>query len=382
MLASYDIVIVGGGPAGLSRGHLRQARGAPVLVLEKNGFGGQIAWSPKVDNFPRHPGDLRRGARGPDVRPGPRYGRPGRARGGHRPATEGRACRHNARGRVRRKNRHPRNRSPAPQARRPARGRSSPETACATALSATAPSIKTAPVAVAGGGDAALQDALLLSNGSSKVYIIHRRDEFRAEAANVSAARSRPNIEFCMSSRVAELEGEGELTGLVIEPVSGGERRSIKVDGLFVAVGYEPRTRPLRSWRTWTRPAESAAGEDCAAGVPGIFAAGTAGPRRSASSRPPWRRRGRSSWPPAGIWTGSDFREGGDRMKVALIQMQNVQDKQRTSTRPEALIREAASGGGPLRPAGDVLLRIPQPRLCGEPGARGRAGLTMLSRGG
>ena len=53
---------------------------------------------------------------------------------------------------------------------------------------------KDRPVAVAGGGDAALQDALLLSNGSSKVYIIHRRDEFRAEAANVSAARSRPAL--------------------------------------------------------------------------------------------------------------------------------------------------------------------------------------------
>ena len=79
------------------------------------------------------------------------------------------------------------------------------------------PGRRAAPApAVAGGGDAALQDALLLSNRSSKVYIIHRRDEFRAAAANVSAARSRPHTAVCMSRRGAELEGAAELTVLVM----------------------------------------------------------------------------------------------------------------------------------------------------------------------
>src|SRR5699024_11672312 len=68
----------------------------------------------------------------------------------------------------------------------------------------------------------------------------------------------------------------------------------------------------------------------------------------SASSRPPWETARPQPWPPAGIWTGSDFREGGDRMKVALIQMQNVQDKQTNLDKAEALIREAASGGADL----------------------------------
>ena len=129
-------------------------------------------------------------------------------------------------------------------------------------------------MAVAGGGDAALQDALLLANGCSEVYIIHRRDEFRAEAANVHAALARSNVKLRMSSRVVALEGEGELTGIVIEPVDGGERETLRVDGLFVAVGYEPGNAPFAGMAELDAAGWFAAGEDCGAGAPGLFAAG------------------------------------------------------------------------------------------------------------
>ena len=220
MLASYDIVIVGGGPAGLSAAIYGRRAERSVLVLEKNGFGGQIAWSPKVDNFPGIPEitGLRREGKGfAVITPEGEYAA--------KTVILATGAQHRRLG--------------VPREEELAGNGVCYCAVCDGAF------YKDRPVAVAGGGDAALQDALLLSNGSSKVYIIHRRDEFRAEAANVSAARSRPNIEFCMSSRVAELEGEGELTGLVIEPVTGGERRSIKVDGLFVAVGYEPANAPF-----------------------------------------------------------------------------------------------------------------------------------------
>lgn len=274
MLASYDIVIVGGGPAGLSAAIYGRRAERSVLVLEKNGFGGQIAWSPKVDNFPGIPEisgaeladrmfaqalDMGAQAELAEVTGLRREGK------GFAVITpEGEYAAKTvilATGAQHRRLGVPREEELAGNG------------VCYCAVCDGA-FYKDRPVAVAGGGDAALQDALLLSNGSSKVYIIHRRDEFRAEAANVSAARSRPNIEFCMSSRVAELEGEGELTGLVIEPVTGGERRSIKVDGLFVAVGYEPANAPFAELAHLDEAGWFAAGEDCAAGVPGVFAAG------------------------------------------------------------------------------------------------------------
>ena len=101
-------------------------------------------------------------------------------------------------------------------------------------------------VAVAGGGDAALQDALLLSNSCNLVYIIHRRETFRAEAANVDAPRRAWEYPPRHERARRRLLGEGELSGVAVEDAASGERREIAVDGLFVAVGHESDKRPLR----------------------------------------------------------------------------------------------------------------------------------------
>ena len=245
MLGTYDIVIVGGGPAGLAAAIYGRRAEKSVLVLEKNGFGGQIAWSPMVDNFPGIPsvsgaeladrmfsqaldmgaeaelaevtGLRREGAGYAVVTPDGDYAA--------KAVILATGAQHRRLGVAREEE-------------------LAGNGVCYCAVCDGA-FYKGRPVAVAGGGDAALQDALLLANGCSEVYIIHRRDEFRAEAANVHAALARSNVKLRMSSRVVALEGEGELTGIVIEPVDGGERETLRVDGLFVAVGYEPGNAPF-----------------------------------------------------------------------------------------------------------------------------------------
>ena len=274
MLASYDIVIVGGGPAGLSAAIYGRRAERSVLVLEKNGFGGQIAWSPKVDNFPGIPEisgaeladrmfaqalDMGAQAELAEVTGLRREGK------GFAVITpEGEYAAKTvilATGAQHRRLGVPREEELAGNG------------VCYCAV-CDGTFYKDRPVAVAGGGDAALQDALLLANVCSQVYIIHRRGEFRAEAANVSAVLSRGNITRLMNSRVVALEGEGELSGIVVEDKATLERRSIAVDGLFVAVGYEAANAAFAPIAKLDAAGWFTAGEDCAAGTPGVFAAG------------------------------------------------------------------------------------------------------------
>lgn len=274
MQGSYDIVIVGGGPAGLSAAIYGRRAERSVLVLEKNGFGGQIAWSPKVDNFPGIPEisgaeladrmfaqalDMGAQAELAEVTGLRREGK------GFAVITpEGEYAAKTvilATGAQHRRLGVPREEELAGNG------------VCYCAVCDGA-FYKDRPVAVAGGGDAALQDALLLANVCSQVYIIHRRGEFRAEAANVSAVLSRGNITCLMNSRVVALEGEGELSGIVVEDKATLERRSIAVDGLFVAVGYEAANAAFAPIAKLDAAGWFTAGEDCAAGTPGVFAAG------------------------------------------------------------------------------------------------------------
>ena len=94
------------------------------------------------------------------------------------------------------------------------------------------------PVAVVGGGDTALQEALFLSARCSKVTVIHRRDLFRGENGMVRQLRERDNVRFLLSHRVESLlRNEEGLTGLVLADLKTAQRKELAVDGLFIAVG-------------------------------------------------------------------------------------------------------------------------------------------------
>lgn len=95
-------------------------------------------------------------------------------------------------------------------------------------------------VAVIGGGNTALEDAIYLSNIVNKVYLIHRREEFRAEDKYVDEVKSKDNIELVLNSNVVKLNGDNRLESIVVEN-NDKSTKEIKVDGLFIAVGQEPK---------------------------------------------------------------------------------------------------------------------------------------------
>lgn len=99
---------------------------------------------------------------------------------------------------------------------------------------------KNKDVAIVGGGNTALEDALYLSNICNKVYLIHRRDSFRGEENYVDQIKLSDNIELILNSSVVELKGEDKLNAIVVEN-SNKEIRELEVSGLFIAVGQQPK---------------------------------------------------------------------------------------------------------------------------------------------
>ena len=129
-------------------------------------------------------------------------------------------------------------------------------------------------VAVVGGGDTALADALYLSNIASHVYLIHRRDAFRASPFLVERAESKGNIRFIMSTVVEEIYGEDRVKGLKLKNVSNGNIGMIDADGVFVAVGIKPNSAIAEDIVGLDGSGFIKAGEDCRTDRAGFFAAG------------------------------------------------------------------------------------------------------------
>ena len=129
-------------------------------------------------------------------------------------------------------------------------------------------------VAVNGGGNTAVEDATFLSDYVQKVYVIHRRDEFRADKAEVDRLVAKPNVELVLNSTVKRLESDASgLTGVVVAN-KDGEERTLKVDGLFVAIGQAPDNQAFSELVELDGMGYISAGESTLTKTPGIFTAG------------------------------------------------------------------------------------------------------------
>ena len=129
-------------------------------------------------------------------------------------------------------------------------------------------------VAVNGGGNTALEDALFLTNYCNKVYIIHRRDEFRGEPKNLEAVKTKENIEFVLNSTVEELKGEKSLEAVVVKNKISGETKEIPVQGLFIAIGQVPDNKGFEPVAELDQGGYIAADEKCTTKTEGVFVAG------------------------------------------------------------------------------------------------------------
>lgn len=128
--------------------------------------------------------------------------------------------------------------------------------------------------AVVGGGDVAVEDALYLSRVCGKVYLIHRRDEFRAAKSLVKKARETDNIEFVLDSVVEKIDGENKVRSINIRSKKGATIKTLEVDGVFFAVGMQPVTAFVDKNIEMNEAGYIIAGEDCATNIPGVYAAG------------------------------------------------------------------------------------------------------------
>ena len=134
---------------------------------------------------------------------------------------------------------------------------------------------RNAPVAVVGGGNAALEESLYLAKLASKVYLIHRRDEFRGAKIYQDKLESMPDkVELVRSSVVTALHGENALTSLSVRDLKTDEIRQISVEGLFIYVGFEPATAYLPAALERDAQGFIVTDTEMRTSIPGIFAAG------------------------------------------------------------------------------------------------------------
>ena len=269
----HDIIIIGGGPAGLTAATYACRAGKSVLVIEKNAFGGQITWSPKVENFPGFVSVS-------GVELGDRLLEQAMSQGAEVELEEAASverdgagftvvcesgARFEGRALILATGAKPRALGVAREEELVGSG------VCYCAVCDGA-FYAGKPVAVCGGGNSALQDALLLSESCSRVWLIHRRESFRGEQKLVEALEQRENVTFVMNAAVTELLGAEELSGLVVE--QEGVRREIPVEGLFVAIGHQPDNGAFAKLLRLDPAGYADSGEDCLTETPGVFVAG------------------------------------------------------------------------------------------------------------
>jgi len=268
----YDIIIIGAGPAGLTAAIYARRAGKSCLLIEKGAFGGQISLSPKLENYP---GFVEiSGAEFSD-----RLVEQALNLGAEIELDEVTAVAETDDGTKTVTTLSGEFRAKAliiaagARHRRLGLEREEELTGMGVSYCAVCDGafFRGQTVAVVGGGSSALQDAVMLSEGCEKVYLIYR-STLRGEKQLVDILRRRENVEFVPGGVVTELLGAMELESLRVSTPEG--EREITVQGLFVAVGYQPDNAPFASLIKLDESGYADAGEDCFGGSPGVFVAG------------------------------------------------------------------------------------------------------------
>lgn len=271
-----DIMIVGGGPAGLTAGLYAARGGANAVLAEELFCGGQAAKTERIDNYPGFDEGIDGFAIGGKIeRQATRFGLTVEYAGAEAldlsgaekcvTLSDGRTLR--AKAVILCMGATPRKLDLPEEARFEGRGVSY----CATCDGAF---FREQDVAVVGGGDTAISDALYLARICKSVTVIHRRDALRAAKTLCDAALHEKNIRFAWDSVVTALHGEDKLSGLTLKNVKTGAESALSVSGVFVAVGILPRTTLVADALKLPPNAPIPTDAFMRTALPGVFAAG------------------------------------------------------------------------------------------------------------
>ncbi|MBE6754065.1 MAG: FAD-binding protein [Ruminococcaceae bacterium] len=268
-----DVCIIGAGIAGLTAAIYVQRAGLQSVIFERSIYGGQIIVSPTVDNYPGMPGIdgatlanavyEQATAQGAELRFEDVLSIERQEDGFAVTTTEGSTTFPAvifAGGAARR--------SLGCEGEERFNGRG--VSYCATCDGAM---YRGKTAAVIGGGNTALEDALYLANLCEKVYIIHRRNEFRGDRVLAEAVLNNPRIEAVLDAQLSAITGDRHVEGLDVV-FRDGSTRHLDVSGVFIAIGLSPDTALLKGIVPLDEGGYALAGEDCSAGIPGLFVAG------------------------------------------------------------------------------------------------------------
>ena len=269
----YDVLIIGAGPAGLTAAIYARRAGKSVLVLEKDTFGGQITFSPKLENYPGFEtisgNELAQRmleqamALGADVDMDTVLG----IEDGAVKTVIGESGRYEARAVI-----------IAAGARHRRLGLPREEEMIGNGLSFCAVCdgafYQDAHVAVIGGGNTALQEILLLAETCKKVTVVQNLAFLTGEQKMIDLVLARPNVEILYSMLCVGYEGEAQLNGLRLKNTETGAETGLSVDGAFLAIGTEPENQAFAALAPLNEAGYIKADESCTTPTAGIFAAG------------------------------------------------------------------------------------------------------------
>jgi len=275
MMNVYDVIVIGGGPAGYTAALYTARAGLSTLVIEKLYAGGQMTQTSQIDNYPGYPDGIEGISLGMNMQKGAqRFGTETvntevlsvRLEGAVK-ALETRKGTYYARTVIIATGAGHKHLGLPNEKELTGRG-------VAYCAACDGMFYRGKTVAVVGGGNSAAADALTLSRIAKKVYLIHRRDSLRAEKIYCEQLEKAENVEILWNNSVSGLLYEEGLTGVKLQNVYSAEEGVLEVDGLFVSVGMSPVTTLFRGQLELDENGYIVADESTQTSIPGVFAVG------------------------------------------------------------------------------------------------------------
>ena len=270
----YDMIVIGGGPAGYTAALYAARAGLSTLVLEKLSAGGQMALTEQIDNYPGFEGGIDGFTLGEKMQQSAeRFGAVTELAEVYKANLSGKTKTLDTEGAFQ-----SRTVVIATGATPRPLGVPGEEALVGKGVHYCA-ACDGAPyrgktVAVVGGGNSAAADALALSRIAKKVYLIHRRDSLRATKVYHEPLMNAPNVEFCWNSTVSALLHDSRLTGLRLKDVNTDAEHDLACDGVFISVGRAPATELFRRELALDKSGYIIADESTRTSLPGVFAVG------------------------------------------------------------------------------------------------------------